>query len=269
MPRRQVDPARLYGDELKRWYERSPLEIEQERLAAESDRRAAFAAGSRQELSTTQLADPEALSGARSSDETLWMVNGRGGYRPIGPRNGTFPRMPESVDETETPFGLPNNPATMEAAELALVGNPYNRKGIREWEIANGRSWPTTETGEKYHVSHKKALADGGTNTLDNIEPVHPDRHIAAHRENGDYGRWAKRQWIAKAFGGTVARGLGPLSILSNITGILSGRIRMDNFDNFSSDMLGLPSEEDQRKAFEAHQKLINPKWKPGDPFGV
>jgi hypothetical protein len=42
---------------------------------------------------------------------------------------------------------------------------------------------------------------------------------------------------------------LGPLSIIPDITGILSGRIRTDSVDNFMSDMFGFPSQEDQRKA--------------------
>lgn len=41
---------------------------------------------------------------------------------------------------------------------------------------------------------------------------------------------------------------------------MISGRIRTDNWDNFTSDMMGVPSLEDQQKA-------INPNWKQGDPI--
>jgi hypothetical protein len=109
-------------------------------------------------------------------------------------------------------------------------------------------------------------LADGGANTLENIEPIHPDAHRALHKANGDYSRWGKRASIAKAFGGRVARALGPISILPTITGVLSGRIRTDSLDNFTSNMMGWPSEEDLRRQLEREQKAINPNWKPGDP---
>jgi hypothetical protein len=55
--------------------------------------------------------------------------------------------------------------------------------------------------------------------------------------------------------------------ILPNITGMLSGRIRTDSFDNFASDMMGFPSEEDHLRDWEDYQRALNPKWKPGDPF--
>lgn len=42
----QIDPARLYGDALTRWYLRSPADIEQERQAAAAARYDAFFGGS-------------------------------------------------------------------------------------------------------------------------------------------------------------------------------------------------------------------------------
>jgi len=64
-------------------------------------------------------------------------------------------------------------------------------------------------------------------------------------------------------------KGLGLLGIIPDIMGILSGRIRTDTFDDFASDMMGAPSQEDRREAFEAEQRRLNPKWKPGDPFMI
>jgi len=72
---------------------------------------------------------------------------------------------------------------------------------------------------------------------------------------------------IARAFGGRVASVLGPVGILSDITGVMSGRIRADTFDNLTSDILGLPSEADRQKQLERRQKAFNPHWKPGDPI--
>jgi hypothetical protein len=42
MPVRQIDPARLEGEELRRWYQRTPDEIEQERQAVYDQRYNAF-----------------------------------------------------------------------------------------------------------------------------------------------------------------------------------------------------------------------------------
>jgi len=152
-----------------------------------------------------------------------------------------------------------------EAPELTLIGNPHNPRLIREWERKYG-PWPRDPvTGRPYDVGHKRAIADGGANTLDNIEPIHPDAHRAQHKANGDYARWARRQWIARAFGGRVARGLGVLDLLPDITGILSGRVRTDNFENFTSDLTGVPSPEDVRRQNEELRKRYFPNTKPGD----
>jgi hypothetical protein len=48
MATRQVDPARLKGDELRRWYLRSPQDIEQEKREAESREHAQFVASIRE-----------------------------------------------------------------------------------------------------------------------------------------------------------------------------------------------------------------------------
>lgn len=154
----------------------------------------------------------------------------------------------------------------MDGAEFLEVGNPANPRLRREWERKYGRPWPMDPTtGQRYHVAHIKALADGGTNTLDNIRPMHPAEHIAEHIANGDNARWARRAGIARAFGGAVARSELPLAIISGLTGIISGRTRTDTFDNFANDLFGMPSKEDQRKAFENWQRQIDPDWKPGN----
>jgi len=154
-------------------------------------------------------------------------------------------------------------------AELIEIGNPANPRLRREWERANGRPWPRTDTGRNYDVGHRKALADGGTNTLENIDPIHPDEHRARHKADGDYSRWGKRPSIARAFGGNVTRGLTPLDAVTIVTGILYGRIRTDGFDNFTSDLFGWPSKEDQLKAQQRIQRQLNPDWKPGDGWVV
>jgi len=223
MPPRQVDPARLEGEALRRWYLRSPEDLELERQAAEAQRYDTF-----------------------------------------------FDPTPREVeDEPVLDRGLAGPDDGAQFIEI----DSKSRRHRRGWERQEGRAWPTVpDTGENYHVSHIRAKGDGGPDTLDNIEPKHPVEHMEQHRQNGDFSRWGKRGGGAKPAppkGGPRVSGLGILGVIPNLTGILSGRIRTDNFDNLTSDMMGFPSEEDRRKAWEDYQRALNPKWKPGDPFSV
>jgi hypothetical protein len=152
---------------------------------------------------------------------------------------------------------------------LIDVGNPANPRLRREWERANGKPWPRTEGGQNYHVAHTRAIADGGTNTLDNIRPMHPAEHLVQHMENGDLARWARRAAIARAFGGRVGGLLGPLAWPLDVLGVLSGRIRSDTFDNFAHDLVGQPSWQDQRQKYEDYQRGLDPNWKPGKSASV
>lgn len=153
---------------------------------------------------------------------------------------------------------------------LVWVGNPANRRLRKEWSRREGVDWPTdSKTGRNYDVAHIVARADNGKDHVDNIRPMHPDHHRAEHVANGDLARWGRRPGIARAFGGTVARSIEPLAVISGLLGLLSGRIRTNNFTNFAGDILGVPTPEDEAKAFEARQKLFNPNWKPGDPYST
>ena len=66
-----------------------------------------------------------------------------------------------------------------------------------------------------------------------------------------------------------MVRGLGPLSLFSDFTGILSGRLRTDSLDNFASDMIGVPSRQDRQDIIKSWQRLTDPNWKPGDPITI
>ncbi|MEO8115175.1 MAG: HNH endonuclease signature motif containing protein [Phenylobacterium sp.] len=284
MPNRAIDPASLQGDALTRWYQRSPWEIEQERQAAEARRHDDF-------FGAIRHADSDPGFGRRSEEPPGNVDPGfsRGFDTPakdidpgfnwvaVGPNRWRSERIyvhghPQGTEDRASfhdgGFLDRRGAGPDDGGEFAEVGNPANRRLRREYERGYG-PWPKTEDGRNFHVAHTKAVADGGTNTLDNIRPMHPDEHIAEHMANGDLGRWARRPGIARAFGGSVARGLGPLSILSDITGMLSGRIRADNFDNFTSDMMEWPSQADRRQQLEREQKAIDPNWKPGDPVVI
>jgi hypothetical protein len=221
MPLRQFDPASLEGEALRRWYIRSPDDIEVERQSAEAQRYDNFFAATQREVQ-----DGPVL------------------YRVLAGPN--------------------------DDVQFIEIGSK-SRQHRRGWERQELQPWPTVpESGKNYHVSHIKAKGDGGSDTLDNIEPKHPVEHMEQHRKNGDFSRWGKRggsNRSAPSKGGPKLRGLGAWMILPNITGMLSGRIRTDSFDNFASDMMGFPSEEDHLRDWEDYQRALNPKWKPGDPF--
>ncbi|MDB5476530.1 MAG: repeat protein [Phenylobacterium sp.] len=255
MPYSPVDPASLEGDDLTTWYLRSPEEIEQARQVAQAQAYNDFFSRS-QSMPASEEGYP-----ASPDDDSSGQDPSVPNAPALGQKSGPNGFDPSLIDRSGAGPG--------DGGALTLIGNPANPRLRRAWEQREGRPWPQDETGRNYDVAHIKALADGGTNTLENIRPMHPEPHAAEHMANGDHARWAKRPWIARAFGGKVGTVVGPLSWMSDLTGILSGRIRTNSTDNFVSDMLGWPSQEDQRRAYEAYQKAINPKWKPGDPDGV
>jgi hypothetical protein len=253
-----IDPASLEGDELDRWYRRSPQEIERERQIASARQYAAFFGPTEPELASSGAA-----AQGTPSDDRLYIATGTGGVRAIRPGASDFESTLAAPGDR--PNDLPANPAAPEEADLIEIGNPHNRRLRREWVRANSRPWPKTADGRNYHVAHGRAIADGGTNTLDNIEPMHPDEHIAQHLNNGDSARWARRGWIARAFGGVVepptpgfranglrANGLGLLGLLPDISGALVGRIRTDTPVHFWYDLAGVPAPGDKDLADEA-----------------
>lgn len=187
MPRTPLDPTHLKGGALDRWFRRSPDEIEAERQARDDERYDHFFNGARAQGHT---AGGSTVRASATEEDALWVANGYGGYRRVGP-GGEDPLAPPRVNGKDGT--LPDNPAGPEAFELLEIGNPHNRRLKQEY-IRKYGSWPKTPDGRDYDVSHLKAIADGGANTLDNIEPKHPDQHKAGHRDNGDYKRWAARQ---------------------------------------------------------------------------
>jgi hypothetical protein len=257
-----LDPANLEGDDLDRWYRRSPQEIEAERQAVADRSRADFFDGLRSADPDPGLADTP-IDPAHDSDADSGFS-----FTQVGPNrwravrtNGADSSVAGAYDEPSADD--PTFDARLAApgdGEFIDVGNPHNRRLRREWTVANQRPWPKTDDGRNFHVAHRRAIVDGGTNTLDNIEPMHPDEHLAQHVNNGDTGRWGRRASIARAFGGTVepptpglrANSMGLFGIFSDITGVLSGRIRTDTPMHFWYDMAGAPAPDDSDQANDA-----------------
>jgi hypothetical protein len=262
-----MDPASLDGDALTQWYLRSPEDIEQERQAASDQRYQDFFGGSsdtdpdpdpgfsRGPAAPTQDVDPGFSRGTDAPTEDVdpgftWVPVGPNHLRSISTSPGDDSAAADSNSAYDGAFLDRGGAGSDDGHQLIDIGNPANRGLRREYE-KNVGPWPKTESGRNYDVAHLKAIADGGTNTLDNIVPMHPDAHVAAHQANGDSARWGRRPGIARAFGGTVepprggptARGFGFIDP-SAVTGLLSGRIRTDTFSHFTTDMLGLPSLE-------------------------
>ncbi|MDP2212506.1 HNH endonuclease signature motif containing protein [Phenylobacterium sp.] len=244
MPRTIIDHARLEGEERRRWFMRNPAEIYEERQARDEKQYDDFFRHTSADFSEVA---PVRLSA--SPDDALWVATGSGGHRAVRPRSQTqyFP------DDQPAPPSLLPNPAAPERGYLIEIGSRENR-ALKKLFIETYGFWPKTEDGRDYEVSHRRAIADGGKNTLSNIEPIHPDDHRAMHVREGDSARWARRGWIARAFGGRVeppkpgpvVRGGGALGAVSNILGVLSGRVRTDTPVHFWYDMAGFPAPDDQ-----------------------
>jgi hypothetical protein len=201
MPRSKIDPAGLEGRALERWYRRTPDQIQSEVWAEEEQAHKSFFGPTSTDEPSLQRQETAGVGRAVAGQEdVLWISNGRGGYRRIRAGRSADVGMPE--DDFASASYLPDRAAAPEAVETLEIGNPHNRRLRREWEAANGRPWPRTKEGLRYDVAHKRAIADGGTNTLDNIRPMDPLEHKQSHRE--DQARWGRRAAIARAFGGKV-----------------------------------------------------------------
>lgn len=182
MPDSPVDPSTLEGDALRRWYQRTPADIEQERQAARMQQYNDFFGGLPTPQSPTDTGPHSAPSIGPST-------------APDVDQSAQWSGAPGPVDDDayfDTTGAGPDD-----GGELSLVGNPANRGLRREWEQKWGQQWPKDPvTGRNYDVAHIVAKADGGKDHVDNIRPMHPADHMAEHIANGDMSRWARRFWI-------------------------------------------------------------------------
>ncbi|HVY34248.1 MAG TPA: HNH endonuclease signature motif containing protein [Caulobacteraceae bacterium] len=186
------------------------------------------------------LDSPGAAPATRSSGQTLGL-----GLQP--------------AIRPDTPFGGADDPrldfnlASDGDGQFYDIGGKQVRQR-RQWSLWKGIPWPIDpETGRNFDIAHIIAKADGGSDAIHNIQPLHPLEHRRQHMENGDFSRWGRRGWHGNEMGEMRLRGLGLLQIIPDITGILSGRIRTDNWNNFMSDMIGVPSQQDMDEWYQTH----------------
>ena len=274
MPDGFADPGNLEGDDLVRWYRRSPWEVEQQRQAALRRRYNEFfgvdsdasdqgvKAESGQDVKGATYASGGVPSQSPSPTTFSAPVNGTGGAdasSSAAASTSVMSQWPKPIFDARL-----STPGDVDWLEIG--GKTPGQR--RLWEQHTGQSWPTVpETGANYHLHHIIPKADGGGEGLDNYGPMEPSAHRQHHIDNGDFSRWAKRRGLSKP-GMPEVNGLGLLQIIPDITGILSGRIRMDSMDNFFSDMIGVPSQEDIRQYQEQRRKELAPDAPPGPIVG-
>ena len=91
MPEKPTDPAHLEGEALRRWYLRTPDQVEAERQAAAVQRFQAFfgaeTSGSGEGASNASQPTKRMLA---PDENVLWVANGRGGYRTVRPGADDF-----------------------------------------------------------------------------------------------------------------------------------------------------------------------------------
>jgi len=91
------------------------------------------------------------------------------------------------------------------ANSMGKVPRVRSSKLRRLWEKFTGKKWPKEPknlpdgsknpySGRNQSVSHKKALQDGGTNDVSNLEPEPWKIHHQRHMDNGDFKRWGKNR---------------------------------------------------------------------------
>lgn len=147
MGRNPIDPARLSGEALTRWYLRTPAEVEAKRDQAEAQRWQDYHRETQRQQSGAEQSTRIRTSAA--SDDDLYVATGSGEWRRL--RSGAL--MPR--DDARPSF----HPAAPEYGALITVGNPANPGHIKAWEKREGRAWPRDpSTGRPYDVGHIKAF---------------------------------------------------------------------------------------------------------------
>jgi hypothetical protein len=99
-------------------------------------------------------------------------------------------------DPADFSTGVSFNAGTAALGGVALKGLRIFSKSLKKkWAKKYGKVWPEDPaTGNDMDLSHKRALADRGSNNLRNIEPLPHAEHMKRHMDAGDFKRWRKRR---------------------------------------------------------------------------
>lgn len=125
MADRPVDPARLEGATLNKWYRRTLEMIEEERRAREAQQYEIFVGGRRAPPTTEWSRPGQQTLVHRGDPDVLWATNGYGGWRPVVRASPGFELLPDHDARFVEQSILSVTPDT-ERGEFIPVGNPAN-----------------------------------------------------------------------------------------------------------------------------------------------
>lgn len=200
MAESQVDPARLQGEALRRWYLRSPTQIEEERQAEAQRRYESYFGGAGSRASADELAElrrEQAAFGkvARQADiENSWLAVGA--LAPVAVVAGLESAGALGLRALRSPWAMPKNPLSFlerEPWQAPKVASPLTaaeknvlRGGGRD-RLAQANGLSAKEMQSEVHHSdplqfaHLKPKAD--PNRLANLSALRPEAHDIATRE--------------------------------------------------------------------------------------
>lgn len=205
----QVDPARLQGEALRRWYVRSPADLEEERGAATQRRYDSYFGGEGSKASADELAQlrrEQASFGQirRQADiENSWLA--AGALAPVAMVAGLEGAAALGVRALQSPAAMPRNPLSFlqreawqgkKVADQIAGGtrNPFGvlRKAGRQ-QLARANGMPTSRMQAEVHHSdplqfaHLKPNAD--PNRLSNLWALPREAHQLATSEWASFTR--------------------------------------------------------------------------------
>jgi len=203
MAESQVDPARLQGEALRRWYVRSPAEIEEERRAATQRRYEGYFGGAHVDAPEEDLTDlrrqqAEFAKVRRQADiENSWLA--AGALAPVAVVAGLEGAGALGLRALRSPWAMPKNPLSFlereawqgkEVADQAARGlgkSPGSPGALREagrQRFAQANGTPASEMGAQVHhswpIEHAEALPKADPNRLANLWALPKEAHDAA-----------------------------------------------------------------------------------------
>jgi hypothetical protein len=206
MAESQVDPARLQGKELHRWYSRSPAEVEDERQAADQRRYESYFGGAGSRASAddlTELRRQQAAFGkvARQVDvDNSWFA--AGALAPVAVVAGLEGAGALSLRGLQLQLAKPLNFLEQEAWQgrqaveqvtrgLTKSSNALRDAGRQRWAKAYGA--PAKKMQAQVHHSDPLQFANlkpnADPNRLANLWALRPEAHQIANREWAIFSR--------------------------------------------------------------------------------